>query len=186
MAIYVNTDEFYLNSNQVYIDVSFVTPGYREGKYIQTFYNKDEIFKRIYSIVEKEILQLSRTVGGVSVDDLNFIHIPIIINEFGSDECEYKVHIYFDTKYESIAKAFEERLQKDQGVGYIFEDEKIIISDIHLGYFYKSYDDIRATLADDKTVELEKVRKESKEWQRKYERLLNKCKSFASDINREV
>lgn len=182
MAVYLSNDEFDLESNNVYIDVSFVTPGYRGGKYIQLFYNKCEIYGRIHSVIEKEIIQLSRTVGGISLDDLDYIKVPILINDFGSDECEYKVHVYFNTKHEPIAKAFAEKLQKE----HVFDEEKIIISDIHLGYFYKSYDDIRATLADDKTVELENLRKEAKEWQRKYERLLNKCKSFALDINREV
>lgn len=182
MSVYISNDEFDLDINKVYIDVSFITPGYREGKYVHLLYNKCEIYGRVHSVIENEIIRLSRTAGGISLDDLNFIKVPVLINDFGSSECEYKIHVYFNTVHESIAKAFAEKLQKE----HIFDEEKLIIDDVHLGYFYKSYDDIRATLADDKTVELENIRKEAKDWQRKYERLLKKCQSFASDIDREV
>lgn len=182
MSVYISNDEFDLDMNKVYIDVSFITPGYREGKYVRLLYNKCEIYGRVYSVIENEIIQLSKIAGGISLDDLNFIKVPILINDFNSDECEYKIHVYFNTIHESIAKAFAEKLQKE----HVFDEEKLIISDVHLGYFYKSYDDIRTTLADDKTIELENLRKEAKDWQRKYERLLKKCQNFASDIDGEV
>ena len=112
MSVYLSNDEFYLDLNKVYIDVSFITPGYREGKYVHLLYDKCEIYGRVHSTIENEIIQLSRTVGGISLDDLNFIRVPILINDFGSSECEYKIHVYFNTMHEPIAKAFAEKLRK--------------------------------------------------------------------------
>ena len=186
MSIYIDHDEFDLSSNEVFLDVWFVVPGYRKDGRISSFDNETQIFSKLYNPLLSVISKLSKEVGCLSLDDLDYIKPILLINPYNSDECEYKVHIYFRTKHEPIAKGLINLLKDVEKRNEAFSPDQIIIDFPRLSYYYHSSDDIRITLKDDKTVELENVRKEAKEWQRKYERLLKKCQSFASDIDREV
>lgn len=150
----------------------FTVEGCREdGIYISTL-NKEEVEKRFYSILERA----SKKIFSQEYYDDTYIKIYFFVEDYISDEVEYRVYLLVDHKYLKFLRKVADEI-------YSSHDEKVLIfSKPYEGWIYSCNEDIRDLLKEDKTQEIKKLNIEVNYWKEAYEELKKKCLSFASAI----
>lgn len=150
----------------------FTVEGCREdGVYISTL-NKEEVEKRFYSILERA----SKKIFSQEYYDDTYIKIYFFVENYISDEVEYRVYLLVDHKYPEFLRKVADEI-------YSSHDEKVLIfSKPDEGWIYSCKEDIRNLLKEDKTQEIKKLNIEINYWKEAYEELKKKCLSFASVI----
>lgn len=150
----------------------FTVDGCREdGVYISTL-NKEEVEKRFYSILERA----SKKIFSQEYYDDTYIKIYFFVENYISDEVEYRVYLLVDHKYLKFLRKVADEI-------YSSHDEKVLIfSKPDEGWIYSCNEDIRDLLKEDKTQEIKKLNIEINYWKEAYEELKKKCLSFASVI----
>lgn len=150
----------------------FTVEGCREdGVYISTL-NKEEVEKKFYSILERA----SKKIFSQEYYDDAYIKIYFFVENYISDEVEYRVYLLVDHKYLKFLRKVADEI-------YSSHDEKVLIfSKPDEGWIYSCKEDIRNLLKEDKTQEIKKLNIEVNYWKEAYEELKKKCLSFASVV----
>ena len=150
----------------------FTVEGCREDSiYISTL-NKEEVEKRFYSILERA----SKKIFSQEYYDDTYIKIYFFVENYISDEVEYRVYLLVDHKYLKFLRKVADEI-------YSSHDEKVLIfSKPDEGWIYSCKEDIRNLLKEDKTQEIKKLNIEVNYWKEAYEELKKKCLSFASVV----
>ena len=150
----------------------FTVEGCRKnGVYISTL-NKEEVEKRFYSILERA----SKKIFSQEYYDDTYIKIYFFVEDYISDEVEYRVYLLVDHKYLKFLRKVADEI-------YSSHDEKVLIfSKPDEGWIYSCKEDIRNLLKEDKTQEIKKLNIEVNYWKEAYEELKKKCLSFVSVI----
>lgn len=155
-----------------FFKIVFTVEGCREdGIYISTL-NKEEVEKRFYSILERA----SKKIFSQEYYDDTYIKIYFFVEDYISDEVEYRVYLLVDHKYLKFLRKVADEI-------YSSHDKKVLIfSKPYEGWIYSCNEDIRDLLKEDKTQEIKKLNIEINYWKEAYEELKKKCLSFASVI----
>ena len=150
----------------------FTVEGCREdGVYISSL-SKEEVEKRFYSILERA----SKKIFLQEYYDDTYIKIYFFVENYISDEVEYRVYLLVDHKYLKFLRKVADKI-------YSSHDEKVLIfSKPDEGWIYSCKEDIRNLLKEDKTQEIKKLNIEVNYWKEAYEELKKKCLSFASVV----
>lgn len=150
----------------------FTVEGCREdGIYISSS-SKEEVEKRFYSILERA----SKKIFSQEYYDDTYIKIYFFVENYISDEVEYRVYLLVDHKYLKFLRKVADEI-------YSSHDEKVLIfSKPDEGWIYSCKEDIRNLLKEDKTQEIKKLNIEVNYWKEAYEELKKKCLSFVSVI----
>lgn len=150
----------------------FTVEGCRgDGIYISTL-NKEEVEKRFYSILERA----SKKIFSQEYYDDTYIKIYFFVENYISDEVEYRVYLLVDHKYLKFLRKVADEI-------YSSHDEKVLIfSKPDEGWIYSCKEDIRNLLKEDKTQEIKKLNIDVNYWKEAYEELKKKCLSFASVV----
>lgn len=149
----------------------FTVDGCEDGVYISSL-SKEEVEKRFYSILEKA----SKKIFSQEYYDDTYIKIYFFVENYISDEVEYRVYLLVDHKYLKFLRKVADEI-------YSSHDEKVLIfSKPDEGWIYSCKEDIRNLLKEDKTQEIKKLNIEVNYWKEAYEELKKKCLSFASVI----
>ena len=144
---------------------------HEDGVYISTL-NKEEVEKRFYSISERA----SKKIFSQEYYDDTYIKIYFFVENYISDEAEYRVYLLVDHKYPEFLRKVADEI-------YSSHDEKVLIfSKPYESWIYSCKEDIRDLLKEDKTQEIKKLNIEVNYWKEAYEELKKKCLSFASVI----
>ena len=142
-----------------------------DGVYISSL-SKEEVEKRFYSILEKA----SKKIFSQEYYDDTYIKIYFFVEDYISDEVEYRVYLLIGHKYPEFLRKVADEI-------YSSHDEKVLIfSKPYEGWIYSCKEDIRDLLKEDKTQEIKKLNIEVNYWKEAYEELKKKCLSFASAI----
>lgn len=137
-----------------------------------SFLSKEEVGKRFYSLLEKA----SKKIFSQEYYDDTYIKIYFFVEDYISDEAEYRVYLLVDHKYSEFLRKVADEI-------YLSYDKKVLIfSKPYEGCIYSCNEDIRDLLKEDKTQEIKKLNIEVNYWKEAYEELKKKCLSFASII----
>ena len=150
----------------------FTVEGCHEyGVYISTL-NKEEVENRFDAILERA----SKKIFSQEYYDDTYIKIYFFVENYISDEVEYRVYLLVDHKYPEFLRKVADEI-------YSSHDEKVLIfSKSYESWIYSCKEDIRDLLKEDKTQEIKKLNIEVNYWKEAYEELKKKCLSFASAI----
>ena len=155
-----------------FFKMAFTVEGCREDSAYISSLNKEEVEKRFYSILERA----SKKIYSQKYYDDTYIKIYFFVENYISDEVEYKVYLLVDHKYPEFLRKVADEI-------YLSHDEKVLIfSKPYEGWIYSCKEDIRDLLKEDKTQEIKKLNIEVNYWKEAYEELKKKCLSFASVI----
>ena len=149
----------------------FTVEGCRKnGVYISTL-NKEEVEKRFYSLLDgpsKIFLQ--------EYYDNTYITIHFFVENYISDEVEYRVYLLVDHKYPKFLRKVADEICSSN-------DEKLLkFTGPYEEWTYSCKEDIRNLLKEDKTQEIKKLNIEVNYWKEAYEELKKKCLGFSSII----
>ncbi len=150
----------------------FTVEGCREDSIYISSLSKEEVEKRFYSILEKA----SKKIFSQEYYDDTYIKIYFFVENYISDEVEYRVYLLVDHKYSEFLRKVADEI-------YSSHDKKVLIfSKPDEGWIYSCKEDIRNLLKEDKTQEIKKLNIEVNYWKEAYEELKKKCLSFVSVI----
>ena len=150
----------------------FTVEGCREDSAYISSLNKEEVEKRFYSILERA----SKKIYSQEYYDDTYIKIYFFVENYISDEVEYRVYLLVDHKYLEFLRKVADEI-------YSSHDEKVLIfSKPDEGWIYSCKEDIRNLLKEDKTQEIKKLNIDVNYWKEAYEELKKKCLSFASVV----
>lgn len=150
----------------------FTVEGCREDSAYISSLNKEEVEKRFYSILERA----SKKIYSQEYYDDTYIKIYFFVENYISDEVEYRVYLLVDHKYLKFLRKVADEI-------YSSHDEKVLIfSKPDEGWIYSCKEDIRNLLKEDKTQEIKKLNIDVNYWKEAYEELKKKCLSFASVV----
>ncbi len=150
----------------------FTVEGCCEDGFHITTLSKEEVEKRFYSILDKASSKifLQEYYGDT------YITIHFFVENYISDEVEYRVYLLVDRKYPKFLRKVADEICS-------FNDEKILkFTGPYEEWTYSCKDDIRKLLKDDKTQEIKRLNIEVNYWKEAYEMLKKKCLGFNSII----